>query len=194
MEGISLPVARRICAALQMSLPLAPRWRGSDLPRLMDAGHAAIVEAVTQRIVARAWEARPEYTFNWFGERGSVDVLGLLRARLAILIAEIKRELSDLQDTLSTLDRKLRIVPKTIEAELGWRPKIVGVALVLPASTAARVAVDQHAAVFDAAFPARSVAVRRWLEAPADNLRGIWFVRGIADSNGLSKPGPRGGR
>jgi hypothetical protein len=36
--------------------------------------------------------------------------------------------------------------------------------------------IDRYAAVFDRAFPARTLDVRRWLHEPDRDLRGIWFL------------------
>jgi transcriptional regulator with XRE-family HTH domain len=109
LENSSLKLIRRVAIAVGVSVPLEPRWRGAELPRLLDARHAAIVREVVLRLAAAGWETLPEHTFSIEGERGSVDVLGWLPARRALLVVEVKSEIADLQDTLSTMDRKRRL-------------------------------------------------------------------------------------
>ena len=174
-EATSLRLVRRISIAVGVSLPLAPRWRGPELTKLLDERHAAIVRDVVSRLVALAWVAFPERTFSIRGERGSIDVLAWCPATRTVLIVEVKTRLVDLQDLLSTHDRKTRLAT-AIAREAGWRPLVVGSLLVMPAETQARSAVEKYRPVFDARYPARGREVQRWLRCPSRDLRGIWFV------------------
>jgi transcriptional regulator with XRE-family HTH domain len=195
LEETSLRIVRRVAMAVGVSLPFDPRWRGADLARLMDARHARIVDLVVARLRDLGWEVRPERTFSVFGERGSIDVFAWLPASRALLIVEVKSEVADLQDLVSTLDRKRRLGPK-LAAELGWRPLVVGTVVVLPSEHRARSAVNRHSAIFDAAYPARTVEVRRWIRRPDRDLRGIWFLpvsaRGAARSSRAHRTRPTG--
>ena len=40
LDGMPLATLRRIAAALDIRVDLVPRWRGADLDRLLNAGHA----------------------------------------------------------------------------------------------------------------------------------------------------------
>jgi transcriptional regulator with XRE-family HTH domain len=174
-EELAIRTARRVCSALEIELGFEARWRGPALDRLRDAVHARVVEGVVRQLRADGWEVIVEQGFNHFGERGSVDVVGWHAAPRTLLIVEVKSELLDLQDLLASLDRKRRVVPLELAQERGWRPAAVGVVLVVADARTARRVVERHPAMFDAALPSRTVAVRRWLRHPAGDIRGIWF-------------------
>ena len=174
-EATSLRLVRSVAAAVGVSLPLAPRWRGPDLPKLLDEKHAAIVRHVVTRLGTLGWVVVPEHTFNIRGERGSIDVLAWLPASRAALVIEVKSVLVDLQDLLSTFDRKKRLAPSIVR-EAGWRPLVIGTLLVMPGETQARNAIEKYRPVFNATYPARGREVQRWLRCPERDLRGIWFV------------------
>lgn len=186
-EATSLRTVRGVAAAAGVSLPFAPRWRGPDLPKLLDEKHAAIVGCAVARLGALGWVARPEHTFSIYGERGSVDVLAWMPSRRAVLVIEVKTQLVDLQGLLSTLDRKRRLAD-VIAREAGWRPVIVGALLVMPAETQARNSVERHRPLFDASYPARGTDVQRWLRTPEHDFGGIWFLNFTA-GEGKRRPG-----
>jgi transcriptional regulator with XRE-family HTH domain len=175
LEGTSLRLIRRVATAVGVSLPLAPRWRGAELPKLLDERHATIVREVVARLAAQGWVPLPEHTFNFRGERGSVDVLACQPVFRCVLVVEVKPKIDDLQDLLSTLDRKRRLAP-ILARELGWKALLIGAVLVLPEEHQARRSVEVNRAVFDAALPARTLDVRRWLARPDRDVRGIWFL------------------
>lgn len=159
-------------------MPFEPRWRGGELPRLVDARHAALVEQVVAHLSACDWSAVVEYTFNHFGEKGAVDVVGWRAAERALLVMEVKTELDNLQNMLSVLDRKARLVPQLVAAERGWRAKVVGVVLVMPDGSTLRDGVARFAATFATTLPSGNVEVRHWVARPGPApLRGRWFVR-----------------
>jgi hypothetical protein len=175
LEQTSLGSVRRVASAVGVSLPLEPRWRGADLPRLLDERHAAAVRQVITRLTGGGWIAQPEHTFNVRGERGSIDVLAWRPDRRAVLVVEVKTQIADLQEMLATFDRKRRLVT-TIVRDLGWSPLVVGALLVMPGETQARHAVERHGPLFDATYPARGRSVGAWLRSPERDLRGLWFL------------------
>ena len=167
-----------------MWIQFEPRWRGAELPRLMDERHVGMVGLAVGELRRLGWEVRLEHSFNWRGERGSVDVLAWLPASRVLLIVEVKTQVVDVQELLSTLDRKRRVVPATVSGDLDWGPVAVGCVVVRPEETRTRAAIGRHAAVFAAALPSRNVEVRRWLRCPAGPVAGIWFLRYSNPSNG----------
>jgi transcriptional regulator with XRE-family HTH domain len=174
---LSVDAVRRVCAALEIGLPFAPAWRGSQLSRLVDSRHAAMVERVTGLLAPHGWQVQVEYTFSRFGERGAVDVLAWRAEARALLILEVKSEVVDLQDLLSVLDRKARLVPGLVAADRGWNAAVLGVVLVVPEGSVARQAVTRHKAVFGVSLPDRNLEIRRWVAQPRpSSLRGVWFL------------------
>ena len=186
LEETSLRIVRRVAMAVGISLPFDPRWRGADLARLMDARHASITGVVVERLRSAGWDVRPEHTFSVYGERGSIDVLAWLPERRALLVVEVKSQIVDVQDLLSTLDRKRRLAPG-LATVLGWRPLVTGTVVVLPSEHGARSAVDRHSAIFGTAYPARTLEVRRWIRQPDRDLRGIWFLPVIVPDVGRKR-------
>jgi transcriptional regulator with XRE-family HTH domain len=176
LARVSVDAFRRVCAALQIEPALELRWRGGLGDRLIDRGHARIVEAVLAELARLGWEAVPEFTFNVFGERGSVDVLAWHPATRSLLILEIKTRLTDLQRLLMAMSRKLRLVPGEVARDRGWKPNAIGHVVVVQGTRANRSTIAAHAATFDATFPHRTVAVRRWLRAPARPMAGLWLI------------------
>jgi hypothetical protein len=109
-------------------------------------------------------------------------VIGAHRPEAALLIVELKSDLTAIESTLRKVDEKDRIGRRILGPErFGFRPRIVGRLLVLPATTAARNRVASMSDVLNASLPARSSRVRSWLRRPVGDLGGILFV---PDSNG----------
>jgi transcriptional regulator with XRE-family HTH domain len=172
---LSVDVVDRIASALGASLYLDVRYQGGVGGRLLDRVHAALVDHVVASLRAD-WEVLIEYTFNEFGERGSVDVLAWHASTRTLLIVEVKSAFTDLQAMLLSLGRKLRLVPDLVRRERGWDAVAVGRVLVVAGTTSNRAVVAAHPAVFDVSFPARAREVKSWLGAPSGPIAGIWFV------------------
>ena len=173
---LTLAKLRQVASVLEVHLPLEPRWRGGNSARLLDGAHARLVELAVRSLRAAGWAVTVEYTFNHYGERGSVDVIGWHQTTGTLVIIEVKSRLLDVQDLFSTLDRKTRVVPPLLARERGWRATAVGRLVVLPGTSGQRKAVARHEAVFAATLPARSPEVTRWLRHPRGALAGLWFV------------------
>ena len=88
---------------------------------------------------------------------------------------ELKTELADLQDTVSTLDRKVRLAMR-IARERGWEPASVSTWLVIADSRHNRRAVQRHATFLRSRFPADGHAVMGWLRRPVGRLEGLSFL------------------
>ena len=107
---------RRVAAALDVSISLDAWWRGGEADRLVDRAHASLVEAVAVYLRAWGWEVIPEFTFNVYGDRGSVDILAWHQGERILLLVEVKSLLTDLQETLATLSKKTRVVPGFVKS------------------------------------------------------------------------------
>jgi transcriptional regulator with XRE-family HTH domain len=177
----------RVAAVLQADLSIEVRWRGPKLARLLDSRHAALQNRIVAELRTAGWEVLAEESFNVFGERGSVDILVWRPESRALLIAEIKTELVDLQDLLRTVDMKTHVVPEVVRQSRGWRPASIASVVVLPSTSTHRRAATAHADLLDAALPGRTRDVRRWIREPAGMLRGIWFFPYIDGGHGMEQ-------
>jgi transcriptional regulator with XRE-family HTH domain len=174
---LSGETVRRVFAALDARWEPTVSWRGGDLDRLIDEEHARLVGEISRRLLAAGWQVAVEVTYSEFGERGSVDVLAARRDALAMVVIEVKSELTAIEATLRKLDEKVRIVWRSLGRErFGYSPRYIGRLLVLPSTNVARRRVSGSADVLDVSFPDRSGRVRNWLRAPAGDLAGIQFV------------------
>jgi transcriptional regulator with XRE-family HTH domain len=183
-EEVSVRNQRRVCAALGIDSELQLRWRGGLADRLIDRVHAAVVELVTAELLASGWEVVPEFTFNEFGERGSVDILAWHPAHRALLVVEVKSRIQDVQAMLLSMSRKVRLVPTVVARERDWQRRALGIVVAMPDSHTNRAAIAAHPTTFDAAFPARTVATRAWLKTPIGDVAGLWFLPRIPRTTG----------
>jgi transcriptional regulator with XRE-family HTH domain len=150
---LRLETLERIAAAVGGRAELQLRWRGGDLDRLPDAGHAAMHEAMATMFAGLpGWEAVAEASFAVYGERGVVDVLAWHAERRVVLVIELKTQLVDLSEMLGTLDRK-RLLAPLIARERGWNPVTTSVWLVLADTPSVRARVLAHRGVLRSAFP-----------------------------------------
>jgi transcriptional regulator with XRE-family HTH domain len=182
LEVVGLTKARRVANVLGVRLSITAHWQGGDGDRLLDRAHASIVEYVVRALREAHWDVIPEFTFNVYGDRGSVDILAWHPGERILLIIEVKATLTDLQAMLASLSKKRRVVPGAVGKSLPWRPQRIAVLLVVAGTSANRAAVARHAATFDVAFPTRSRAVREWLRRPVGSIAGLWFTTGEGSS------------
>ena len=160
LEAVAVGTLRRIAAALEIRLPFVPQWRGGAGDALLDARHAAIVNAVVAILRLAGWTCVLEYTFSHYGERGSVDILAWHPRFRTLLVIEVKSRIFDVQALFLGLDRKARLVPTLVARDQGWQPLRVGRVVVVEESHANRSTLARHAAAFAAALPATSREVR----------------------------------
>ncbi|MDL2335246.1 MAG: hypothetical protein QFC55_04370 [Chloroflexota bacterium] len=156
-------------------------WNGASLDRLIDSEHAAVVEASIRELTRYGWSAEAEVTFNEWGERGSIDVLGGRKADLAVVVGEAKSAWGSIEETLRALDTKIRLAPTIATRRFGWSPRTVGALLVFPEDATARRVAQRHSATLETAFPGRNREVRRWLAKPDGPLRGLWFLSSVRE-------------
>jgi hypothetical protein len=165
-----------IARALDAELVVTLRWRGGDLDRLIDEGHAALVGRCAEVLIARGWDVRPEVTYSVWGERGSIDFLAWHVQTSTLVVVEIKTELTSVEETLRRHDVKARLAAGIVLDRFGWQPRTVCRLLVLPDLATARRRVDRHEAVLLRSYPQRGADVRRWLRGPTGLMSGLMFV------------------
>lgn len=191
LEHVRLETLRLVAEALDVRVSVDTWWRSGRIDHLLDRGHAALVEHVARSLRDAGWTVRVEVTFNEYGERGSADLVAWHPGERALLIVEVKTRIDDTQEAISTFSKKVRVLPEVLAREEGWDPATVGRLLVLADTRMNRDLVREHQTTFDAIWPARTAAVRRWLRRPrtprprpgdAGSTRrrttfgGIWFV------------------
>lgn len=175
IDGSTVAALHAICAALGADLDLRVRWHGEGLDRLLDQAHAGIVDRFVALLRAAGWVVAVEATFNEYGERGSVDVLGWRPPTRALLIAEIKSIVADAQGTLMPLDRKARLGTR-IGRSRGWDPASVSRVLVVRDGSTNRRRVAELDGTFGASFPMRGRAFARWLRNPSGSVSALVFL------------------
>jgi transcriptional regulator with XRE-family HTH domain len=178
IEDVSVRALRRHAKALGANLRIELWFRGAELDRLLDEGHAVLVGAVAARLGTLGWEVRPEVSFAVYGERGSIDVVGWHAASGTLLVVEVKTELGSIEETLRRHDAKTRLAARVVEERFGWRARRVARLLVLPEHRTARRQVERHEAVMNAAYPMRGHAFGAWLREPAGAVAALVFMSG----------------
>jgi len=176
-DELTLRQIDSVVRALSARLDLQVSWQGEGLDRLLDADHAALVEAAAAELRSLGWDVAVEVSFNMRGERGSIDLLAYHRPSQTVAVIEVKSVVPDLQATLVVLDRKSRLAPE-IARQRGWMVRGVGRVLVLADGRTTRRRVAEHEATFAAALPGRTVATKRWFRStlPILPFAGIWFL------------------
>lgn len=174
-DRVPVHVLVRVAAALGARVDVRLLWQGEGLDRLLDAGHADLIERTLRLLAASDWLVATEVSFNIRGERGSIDILAFHPATGSLLVIEVKSVVPDMQAMLSGIDRKGRLA-RDIARERGWNVTTVTRLLVLPDDRTARRRVERHAATFRTALPARTVEVRRWIRHPAGTMDGVLFL------------------
>src|SRR5207237_660920 len=172
---VMLPRIRRVANVLGIRLELDARLPAGETSRLLDVDHARIVETLARELRALGWRVIPEFTFNHYGDRGSVDLLAWREATRTLLLVEVKTRLVDVQALLASEDRKHRIVPMLVGRDFGWNVASVGQLLVVERTTANRHAIERHASTLRAVYPDHARRVRTWLRQPSGGLGALWL-------------------
>lgn len=175
LEGSTLALLRRAFGALDARVELVPSWRGADLERLLDQDHARMVAVVASRLEALGWTPVTEVTYSEYGERGSIDVLGLDAVHRACVVIEVKTSITSAEAVGRKLDEKTRLAPGIVAARWSWRPDSVARILVLPETMRLRRRIEAEPALRRMLPPAGST-IRRWLRRPDGPLAATWFL------------------
>lgn len=174
-DRLTVRTLLQVASALGARVQVRLLWHGEALDRLLDERHARLVDRTLEILAQSQWETATEVSFNFYGDRGSVDILAYHRPSGSLLVIEIKSVVPDLQGMLGRLDLKARVAAE-LARERGWIVRSVSRLLVLPDDRTARRRIDDHRATFASALPERTVAVRRWLAQPSGTLAGIVFL------------------
>jgi hypothetical protein len=181
IDGMTITTLRRCLAVLEVRLDLRPQWRGAELDRLLDAGHAALQATWTDRLKRRNWAVWVERSFSIYGERGRIDLLGWHAATGTMLVIELKTELADAQALLGTLDAKARLAP-IIARELGLSPPARVVRMIIfQESMTNRRHVERLSTLFSS-FETRGSAALAWLRRPVASGGLLIFSAAAASS------------
>lgn len=171
-----------VAIALRADLDIVLRWNGTELDRLLNAGHSRMHELLVGILTAAGWEVVPERSFAIWGERGVVDLLAWHAATRTLLIIELKTEIVEVQRLIGTVDRYRRLAPQIVR-DLGWEPLTVGVWVAVAESATNRRRLSEHARVLRAAFPSDGRTVAGWLRSPSGPFRALSFLSDAGVAN-----------
>jgi transcriptional regulator with XRE-family HTH domain len=181
---LSHDVLQRVGEVLEIRITVQASWRGGDLDRLINSDHSAMHEVVGRLFDGLpGWVRSPEVTFAVYRERGVIDILAFHEDSGALLVIEIKTVISDVNDLVGVVDRKVRLAAQ-IAAERGWEAKSVSAWVVVAESRSNRRRLAAHRSMLRPAFPADGHAVRRWLDAPGGAVRALSFLSLATGSSG----------
>ena len=167
---------RRYATALGARFDGSGLWRGADLDRMINRGHARMHEATIRWLhEIGGWLALPEVSFAVGRERGVIDIVAWHAASRSVLVIELKTRVADVNDLMATMDIRARVV-RQIARDRGWDPIAIGIWVLLASGrTNARV-LAEYAGVLRAKFPADGRAIRGWLAKPAGAIAALSFL------------------
>jgi hypothetical protein len=172
LDRLTFATVRGCLAALEVRLDVQPRWRGGELERLLDEGHAALQAGWKERLERWGWDARAEVSYNRYGERGRIDLLAWHPSLRILLVVEIKTDVVDAQALLGSLDAKVRLSP-FVARGLGWRnPTTVLPVLVIADESTNRRRLDRIQPLFTH-LTRRGKAGISWLRKPEATPGGL---------------------
>ena len=175
-DRMPMSSVRAVALALDAWAEYTLRWRGGELDRAINAGHAALHEALARWIGGMSdWQLAPEVSFSIYGERGAIDALCWHPATQSLLVVELKTEFVDVSELLGTFDRKLRLAPR-VAGDRGWQAASVSGWILLAESRTNHRRVATHREVLRAAFPDDGRQISGWLRKPTRPLRVMSFL------------------
>jgi transcriptional regulator with XRE-family HTH domain len=190
-DRVGIRTLSRVLRTLDAELEIGVRWRGGQLDRLLDAGHAQLVTSTAARLRAVGWTVQVEATYAFGRESGSIDILAYHAQTGALLVIEVKTELLSIESTLRKHDEKVRLAGRLAAERFGWRSRGTSRLLVLPRTATTWRHVGLHAPVFDDAYGFRGRRLEAWLRAPVGQVGGILF---LADTKHVGTRGDVTGR
>jgi transcriptional regulator with XRE-family HTH domain len=177
---VRLDALRAVAEALGLRLDIGLRWRGGDLDRVVNAGHAALHEAVARYLAGLlGWTWVPEVSFSIYGERGIIDMLAWHGATRCLLVIELKTELVDPQALVATMSTRVRLA-RQIAHDHGWLPEHVAAWVIVVDTKSNRRRLAQHARLLRTAFPADGRRMAGWMRHPAGTISALSFWSNVA--------------
>jgi transcriptional regulator with XRE-family HTH domain len=174
-ERVSVGMLLRIASAIDVRVDWMPRWRGGELDRMLNAGHAAMHEAAAVELAGTAWLTAAEATFAIYGERGAIDLLAYHPPTGALLVIELKTDLVDVQGLIGAVDRYRRLGP-IVARERGWTVTSVSCWVLLRNTPSNHRRLATHANVLRNAFPVDGRGMRGWLRRPVGTVEALSFL------------------
>jgi len=175
-DRLSARTLTRVASQLECEVDLAIRWRGGQIERLLDEGHAHLENAIAVELATCGWEVRVEVTYSIGRDRGSIDVFAFDATSGVVLVVEVKTDLLSAEATARKLDEKVRLAREIALDRFGWNAVNVARLLVLPESRTARRRIAAHAELFRRLYPTRGHEVHRWLRSPSGSMSGLLFL------------------
>lgn len=179
---MTVHAARAIAAAVDLPLGWDVGWQRQEIDRLLDADHSALAGQLIRRLLAWGWDVRAEVSFNWYGDRGRVDLLAYHSVHRVLLVVEVKTLIVDGQALLGGLDVKARVAPR-VARDLGWHPRATVPMIVVADGTTARRHVSQMAPLL-ARYAVRGHDALRWLRQPLDTPTGMLLLSKLPSNAG----------
>lgn len=176
LDALQLRTIRSVLRVLEMEFAPSVWWRGGDLDRLADEGHAAIVGRISSLLAEAGWVVRPEVSYSSYGERGSIDVLAWHPGARVLLVVEVKTSLNSVEETLRRHDVKVRLAGPIARERFGWEPTRVARLLVLPDLSTPRRRVARVDDVLSHVYPLRGREATAWLRRPDGATGMLQFV------------------
>lgn len=189
LGSLQLSTIRALFAALDARIELEPRWRGGQIDRLVDERHSGLVAAAAEVFARCGWSPVMEVTYSIYGERGSIDLLGLHAPSGSVVLVEAKTEVTSFEEMQRRFDVKTRLMPRIVENRFGWRPRQIARILVVTDTRTNRRRIDRVRVLVERAYPLRSIAVKRWLQRPIGDVGGIWFLSPMPAQTGSRRAG-----
>jgi transcriptional regulator with XRE-family HTH domain len=190
VDGMTVRRLRELFGVFDAEVVVLVRWRGGELDRIVDRRHAGLSELVVTRLERDGWTVMPEVSFSEYGERGSVDLLAYHAASSALLVIEIKTELTSIEETIRRHDAKCRLASAVALQRFGWRAASVARLLVMPDERTPRRQVERFAALLSRAYPLRGRSVRSWLASPSGAMAGLAFLSAADETRLRQRSGP----
>jgi transcriptional regulator with XRE-family HTH domain len=176
LDRLAISTVRAIFATVDARFEGTVSWRGGAIDRLLDERHSLVVGEVARLLRSLGWLVEVEVSFAVYGERGSIDVLAYHPGTRALLIVEVKTELTSIEETIRRHDVKVRHAPAIAKERFGWNVELGGRLLIVLDSSTSRRRVARHDASLRVAYPARGREIRQWLRRPARRLGGLMFL------------------
>jgi len=185
--AMSVRVLGAVFGVVEADVNVVIRYRGGELDRLLDEGHAVTGAELATLLRADGWRVEAEVSFNHYGDRGSIDLLAYHPATRTLLVVEVKTEITSAEEMLRRLDVKTRVAPLLAPERFGEKPARVVRLLAVRASSANRQRIARLEPLLGPVFPLRGRSLTGWLRAPGPIVGGrpggLLFVRNIAGAD-----------